>query len=222
MAPRSEILCLAWLDPYHGLQWEDAKLSMMMEQLDLPLGNSKSSSCSLLLLAPYGKGERAPPSSNPYLLWMRASRWSPWPSLAAFQASIPSPFSSFPFPLLAWVWEHRERWTRERMGVQEWVNEWVSELVGALPWSSQELDRCAFGWGQVNSQSDTSHFCTGWFYRMLCRDDGLSGGVGLLTDRDWTLSGHANELADGLVVLVDHLSSQQWADWMRSLVQFSF
>jgi hypothetical protein len=133
MAPRSEILCLAWLDPYHGLQWEDAKLSMMMEQLDLPLGNSKSSSCSLLLLAPYGKGERAPPSSNPYLLWMRASRWSPWPSLAAFQASIPSPFSSFPFPLLAWVWEHRERWTRERMGVQEWVNdEWVSWWVLCL------------------------------------------------------------------------------------------
>jgi hypothetical protein len=57
---------------------------------------------------------------------------------------------------------------------------------------------------------------------MLRRDDGLYGGVGLLTDRDWTLSGHANELADGLVVLADHLSSQQWADWMQSLVQFSF
>jgi hypothetical protein len=99
MAPKSEILCLAWLDPYQGLQWEDAKLSKMMEQLDLPLGNSKSSSsCFLLLLAPYGKGERASPSLNPYLLWMRASRWSPWPSLAA--SKLQSPLLSPPFLLL--------------------------------------------------------------------------------------------------------------------------
>jgi hypothetical protein len=56
-----------------------------MEQLDLLLDNSKSSSsCSLLLLGGlHGKGERAPPPSNPYLLWMKASRWSPWPSLVA-------------------------------------------------------------------------------------------------------------------------------------------
>ena len=43
---------------------------------------------------------------------------------------------------------------------------------------------------------------------MLCRDNGLSSGVSLLTDRDWTLLGHADELVDGLVVLVDRLSSQ--------------
>ena len=43
---------------------------------------------------------------------------------------------------------------------------------------------------------------------MLCRDNGLSSGVGLLTDRDWTLLGHADELVDGLVVLVDHPLTQ--------------
>ena len=130
-------------------------------------------------------------------------------------------FLSISSPCLS-VKECRERWTRERVGVQEWVNEWVSELVGALPWPSHELDMCAFGWGQVISQGDTSHFYMGWFYRMLRHNDGLSGGVGLLSNRDWTLSGHANELVDGPVVLADRPSSQQWADWMQNLVQFSF
>ena len=48
----------------------------------------------------------------------------------------------------------------------------------------------------------------GWLYPTLRRGDGLSGGVGELTDGVWTLSGRANELADGLVVLVDRPSSQ--------------
>jgi hypothetical protein len=47
----------------------------MIEQLDLRLGNSKSSfSCFLLLLAPYGKGGRAPLSSNPPRLSLAASK----------------------------------------------------------------------------------------------------------------------------------------------------
>jgi len=45
-----------------------------------------------------GKGERAPPSPNPYLLWMRASRWSPWPSLAV--SKLQSPLLSPPSLLL--------------------------------------------------------------------------------------------------------------------------
>jgi len=57
---------------------------------------------------------------------------------------------------------------------------------------------------------------------MLRHDDGLFGGVGLLTDRDWTLLGRANELVDGSMVLADHPSNQQWAVWMQNLVQFSF
>jgi hypothetical protein len=173
MAPQSEILCLAWLDPYQGLQWEDAKLSKMIEQLDLRLGNSKSSfSCFLLLLAPYGKGGRAPLSSNPYLLWMRTPRWSPRLSLAASKLQSPLLSSPFLLPFLLEC-ESVERDELERVGVQEWV----SELVGALPWPPHELDKCAVGWGQVISQSDTSHFCMGWLYRMLRRDGRLSGGV---------------------------------------------
>jgi hypothetical protein len=44
LAPKDAILCLAWLDPYQGLQKQDTKLSKVMEQLDLLLGDSKSSS----------------------------------------------------------------------------------------------------------------------------------------------------------------------------------
>jgi hypothetical protein len=168
MAPKRWILGLAWLDPYQGLQWEDAKLSKKMEQLDLPLGNSKSPSSCFLLLAPYGKGERAPPSSNPYLLWMKASRWSPWPSLAA--SLLQSLLLSFSFSCLS-VRECRERWTREREKVQEWMTE-----------PFYEPDRWAVKCDQVISPSDTSQFCMGWLYRTLRRGGGLSDSVGELTD----------------------------------------
>jgi hypothetical protein len=47
LAHKSENLSFAWFDPYQGLQKEDAKLSKVLEKLDLPLGDSKSS-CSLL------------------------------------------------------------------------------------------------------------------------------------------------------------------------------
>ena len=86
-------------------------LSKKLEKLDLPLGDSKSS-CSwlLLLLAPRGDGERAPPSTNPNILWIRAPRSSPWPPLAAATPVLPS----FPSPspsssLLECVRECRER-----------------------------------------------------------------------------------------------------------------
>jgi hypothetical protein len=120
LAHESEILGLAWFDSYQGLQKEDARLSKVLEKLDLPLGDLNFlSSCFLLLLAPCDKGERTPSSSNPYLLWMRAPRWSPWPSPAVASSNllsflIPS-FSS----LLECVRHYRERWTRERVGVWE-------------------------------------------------------------------------------------------------------
>ena len=44
---------------------------------------------------------------------------------------------------------------------------------------------------------------------MLCRDGGLSSGIGELTDGAWTLLGHVDELADGPVVLTDRPSIQQ-------------
>ena len=60
----------------------------------------------------------------------------------------------------------------------------MNELVGALRWLQHELDRFVVRWGQVNSQSDTSHFYMGRSYRMLRHDGGLSGGVGILSDQD--------------------------------------
>ena len=147
-----------------------------MEQLDLPLGNLKSSSCFLLLLAPYGKGERALPCSNPYLLWTMASRWSQRPSPLA--SKLQSLLLSPPFLLfLAWVWERVERWTRERVGVWEWV----SELVDSLSWCFHEMDSCGDVWDQVIHKA-TSYFCMGLSYRTVRHGGGLSGGVRLLTD----------------------------------------
>jgi hypothetical protein len=86
------------------------------------------------------KAERAPPNSNPYLLWTMASMWYPRPSLAA--SKLQSLLLSLRFlPLfLAWVWEsvERERWTRERESEceNEWVNWWLLCFGVSTNWTT--------------------------------------------------------------------------------------
>ena len=52
---------------------------------------------------------------------------------------------------------------------------------------------------------------------MLRHDDGLSNGVGEITDGDWTLLDHGDELAKGLVMLADHLVVSAFAELTKSL-----
>ena len=50
----------------------------------------------------------------------------------------------------------------------------MGELVRALVWVFYELDNWYDKWGQVRSQSDTSHLVHGLVWRILHGADGLS------------------------------------------------
>jgi hypothetical protein len=161
--------------------------------------------CFLLFLAPCGKGEWAPPSSNP-----TSYRWELLGDihghLQLLQLPIFPHFLLLPFLLLAWVCESRERERDELEREWESESEWVSWVL-ALVWVSMKwIAGLSYG-DRWNSKVTPHIHYMGCFWQPSAAL-GDSPLVSKLTDRDWILLGHENELADSPMVLADSSSNQ--------------